>query len=90
MRHQWVVAVVYALVALIGAIPEMVSPLDITPIQAEAILLILLVVMAHGLVWEFMVGTAEEHGVRHPPSRERMALCTRGPRGAVAGSAVPR
>ena len=59
MRHQWVVAVVYALVAVIGAAPELVSPLEIAPIQAEAILLILLVVMAHGLVWEFMVGAAE-------------------------------
>lgn len=59
MRHQWVIAVAYALVAVIGAAPELVSPLQITPIQAEAILLILLVVMAHGLVWEFMVGAAE-------------------------------
>ncbi|MEO5663977.1 MAG: hypothetical protein ABIR39_11895 [Nocardioides sp.] len=60
MRHQWLVAVGYGLVALVGAIPEVVSPLQIAPIQAEAILLILLVVMAHGLVWEFMVSTAEE------------------------------
>lgn len=60
MRHQWLVAVVYGLVALIGAVPELVSPLQVAPIQAEAILLILLVVMAHGLVWEFMVGTAVE------------------------------
>lgn len=60
MRHQWLVAVVYGLVALIGAVPELVSPLQVAPIQAEAILLILLVVMAHGLVWEFMVSTAGE------------------------------
>ncbi|PUA80403.1 hypothetical protein [Nocardioides currus] len=60
MRHRWLVGVVYALVAVIGAVPELVSPLHIAPIQAEAILLILLVVMAHGLVWEFMVSTARE------------------------------
>lgn len=60
MRHQWVVVVVYALVAVIGAAPELVSPLQVAPIQAEAILLILLVLMAHGLVWEFMVSAAEE------------------------------
>ena len=64
MRHQWLVAVVYGLVALIGAVPELVSPLEVTPIQAEAILLILLVVMAHGLVWEFMVGAASEESER--------------------------
>ena len=60
MRHQWTVVVVYALVAVIGAAPELASPLHIAPIQAEAILLILLVLMAHGLVWEFMVSAAED------------------------------
>ena len=60
MRHRWVAAVVYALVAVIGAVPEIASPLQVSPIQAEAILLILLVLIAHGLVWEFMVSTAEE------------------------------
>ena len=60
MRHQWTVVVVYALVAVIGAAPELASPLQVAPIQAEAILLILLVLMAHGLVWEFMVSAAED------------------------------
>lgn len=59
MRHQWVVVVVYALVAVIGAVPEL-APFGVTPIQAEAVLLILLVLMAHGLVWEFMVSAADE------------------------------
>ncbi len=60
MRHQWAVVVVYALVAVIGAVPELASPLQVTPIQAEAVLLILLVLIAHGLVWEFMVSAADE------------------------------
>ena len=60
MRHQWLVVVVYALVAVIGAVPELASPLQVTPIQAEAVLLILLVLIAHGLVWEFMVSAADE------------------------------
>src|SRR5829696_6814677 len=38
MRHQWVVVVVYALVAVIGAFPELAEPLQVKPIQAEAIL----------------------------------------------------
>ncbi|MBF4761746.1 hypothetical protein ISU07_01290 [Nocardioides islandensis] len=46
---------IYVLVAIIGAAPEVASPLDIKPIQAEAILLILLVLVGHGLVWDFMV-----------------------------------
>ena len=60
MRHQWVVVVIYALVAVIGAVPELASPLQVTPIQAEAVLLILLVLIAHGLVREFMVSAADE------------------------------
>lgn len=60
MRHQWVVVVVYVLVAVIGAVPELASPLQVTPIQAEAVLLILLVLIAHGLVWEFMVSAADD------------------------------
>jgi hypothetical protein len=46
---------IYVLVAIIGAAPEVASPLDIKPIQAEAILLILLVLVGHGLVWDCMV-----------------------------------
>ena len=47
--------VIYLLVAVIGSFPEVAQPLDIRPIQAEAVLLILLVLVGHGLVWDFMV-----------------------------------
>jgi hypothetical protein len=47
--------VIYLLVVVIGAYPEIAEPLNIKPIQAEAILLILLVLVGHGLVWDFMV-----------------------------------
>jgi hypothetical protein len=46
---------IYLLVAVIGAAPEVAEPLDIKAIQAEAILLIMLVLVGHGLVWDFMV-----------------------------------
>jgi hypothetical protein len=46
---------IYVLVAVIGVAPEVAGPLGIKPIQAEAILLILLVLVGHGLVWDFMV-----------------------------------
>jgi hypothetical protein len=54
--------VIYVLVALIGAFPEIASPFDIRPVQAEAILLILLVVVGHGLVWDFMVRSQHRVG----------------------------
>jgi hypothetical protein len=46
---------IYVFIAIIGAYPEIAEPLDIKAIQAEAILLILLVLVGHGLVWDFMV-----------------------------------
>jgi hypothetical protein len=54
--------VIYALVAVIGAFPEVVSPLDLKAVQAEAILLILLVLVGHGLVWDFMVRAQHRAG----------------------------
>jgi hypothetical protein len=55
-RAKYVVTLlIYVLVAVTGAYPEVAVPLDIKPIQAEAFLLILLVLVGHGLVWDFMV-----------------------------------
>jgi hypothetical protein len=55
---------IYTLVAVIGAFPEIAKPLDMKPIQAEAILLILLVLVGHGLVWDFMT--------RRPPGGQHV------------------
>ncbi len=52
--YQLGAAALYAVVGLLGLAPELAETLDLTPLQAEAIVLILLVVLAHGLVWEFM------------------------------------
>jgi hypothetical protein len=57
-----VTLLIYLLVALIGAFPEVASPLDLKPVQAEAILLILLVLVGHGLVWDFMVRAQHRAG----------------------------
>jgi hypothetical protein len=54
--------VIYLLVAVIGAAPEIAKPIDLEPIQAEAILLILLVLVGHGLVWDFMVRAQHRAG----------------------------
>jgi hypothetical protein len=53
---QAVAALFYALIAVVGARPELADIVNLRPIQAEAILLILLVVLGHGLVWRFMAG----------------------------------
>lgn len=53
-RHRWLVALVYGLIAVLGVVPELAEPFGLAPQQAAAILLVLLVVLAHALTWEFM------------------------------------
>ena len=49
---------IYALGALLGMFPEMADAVDLRPLQAEALLLVLLVALGHALVWRFLVETA--------------------------------
>ncbi|MEU0989295.1 hypothetical protein [Streptomyces sp. NPDC005953] len=53
---QVVACLLYLLIAVVGVAPDVADPLGLRPIQAEAILLSLLVLMGHGLVWRFMAG----------------------------------
>lgn len=53
-RHRWLVAVVYGLIAVLGFVPEVAELVGLTPPQAAAFLLVLLVLLAHALTWEFM------------------------------------
>jgi hypothetical protein len=52
--------VLYGLVALVGVFPGVAERLDLTGLQGEAMLLIFLVVLAHGLVWRFMTSEPAE------------------------------
>ena len=54
-------AAIYALVALIGAFPQLADVLGLRALQAEALLLILLVALGHGLVWRFFVHSSVEY-----------------------------
>jgi hypothetical protein len=55
--------VLYALIAFVGLVPEVGKLFNLTGIQVEATLLILLVLLGHGLVWRFM--TSEPPSGRH-------------------------
>jgi hypothetical protein len=46
-------------VLIFGAAPELADPLGLKPLQVEAILLALLILIAHGLTWEFMTQPEE-------------------------------
>jgi hypothetical protein len=58
--HRIAAVVLYALIALTGVVPEIGKQFNLTGIQVEAILLILLVLVAHGLVWRFMTMSSPE------------------------------
>ena len=53
-RLWWLAVILYAVVAVVGVAPGIARALGVTPLQAEATLLVLLVALAHGLVWQFM------------------------------------
>ncbi|MEV4917672.1 hypothetical protein AB0K47_12770 [Streptomyces tirandamycinicus] len=55
-------ALFYVLIAVVGVVPEIAGVIGLAPIQAEAVLLILLVVLGHGLVWRFMAGEGRPAG----------------------------
>ena len=60
-RYRWLVSVLYALVILIGLLPGLAGFLGLQPLQLEAILLCLLILIAHGLTWEFMTEPPAEN-----------------------------
>jgi hypothetical protein len=51
---------IYLVIAVVGVRPEVVDGLDLRPIEAEALLLILLVGLGHALAWRLMAGTPAE------------------------------
>lgn len=54
-RHRWLVAVLYLLVLALGAFPGIAGQIGLTALQAASLALIALIVLAHGLAWEFMM-----------------------------------
>jgi hypothetical protein len=54
-RNHWAVVVLYGLVILFGMAPGLGTTLTgMQPLQVEGILLVILIIIAHGLAWEFM------------------------------------
>ncbi len=70
-RFRWLVAVLYGLVLLLAVVPPVAALVGATPLQTASIALILLVVMGHGLTWEFMMEptpqVSPDDGGRMPP-----------------------
>jgi len=59
-RNRWFAILLYLLVLILGAFPTLAAPLGLTALQVEAFLLSTLVLLGHGLAWEFMVETGAQ------------------------------
>jgi len=57
-RFRWLVCVIYVVIVAVALFPAIAVAIGGTPLQAAAIALILLIVLAHGLAWEFMMDPA--------------------------------
>ncbi|HEY9291169.1 MAG TPA: hypothetical protein VIP98_07825 [Microlunatus sp.] len=54
---------VYLLIAVLGIAPALAGGIGLAPIQVAALLLIILIVLAHGLVWRFMLESTTDEAV---------------------------
>jgi len=54
-RFRWLVAVLYVAVLVLGVAPELARALGWTPLVVGGVLLVLLVILAHGLTWDFLM-----------------------------------
>jgi hypothetical protein len=50
----WIVTVTYVFVLIVGLVPEVGGLVGLSGLQIEGVLLSILILLAHGLTWEFM------------------------------------
>jgi hypothetical protein len=62
-RNHWLVAVLYAVIFVVGAAPELVESLGLNALRAAGMAIVCLVALGHGLAWELLttVAPAEQH-----------------------------
>lgn len=53
-KNSWMVPFLYALVLIFALFPGLARIIGLEPLQMEALLLCLLILIAHALTWEFM------------------------------------
>ncbi len=54
-RFRWVAGLLYLAILVLGVAPELARAAGITPLIVGGVLLVLLIVLAHGLTWEFLM-----------------------------------
>lgn len=66
-KFRWLVIVLYALILLVAVFPALLAEIGVTALQTAAIALIALIVLAHGLAWEFMMEPDPAQESPQPP-----------------------
>jgi len=54
-RFRWLAPVLYAAIVVLGAFPELAALFGAAPLQVASVLLMLLILLAHGLTWDFLM-----------------------------------
>jgi hypothetical protein len=57
-KNSWTVPFLYGLVLFFALFPGLARIIGLEPLQLEALLLCLLILIAHAMTWEFMTSTA--------------------------------
>jgi len=58
-RHRWLVAVLYAVIVVVAAAPELGGAVGLSGLQTAALAVVCLVILAHGLAWELLTTTPD-------------------------------
>jgi hypothetical protein len=56
-QNRWIVFLLYIIVLVVGALPELFNWTGLKPIQIEAFVVSIIVLTGHGLAWEMMTNT---------------------------------
>jgi hypothetical protein len=65
-RFRWLAPLLYGLIVVLGVLPELAGLFGATPLQVASVLLMLLILLAHGLAWEFLM-QPDAPTRAHPP-----------------------
>ncbi len=60
-RFRWLAPVLYALIVVLGIFPELAGVVGAAPLQVASVLLMLLILLAHGFTWEFLMEPETSH-----------------------------
>lgn len=58
--NRWIVVVLYAAITVFAVAPELAQPVGLTALQVASLLLIGLILIGHGLTWEFLMSPADD------------------------------